>query len=159
MAEEGSAHSQVGDAGGLHVGQGCSVGTEGRGAVDQGAVLSQALQGTNPVLTSLLETHFLCHLPPESHTEQGVNATLQTPPAHLLSSTPGCSRGTLLPSASLRLQEQEEEEEKAVLPCQCAGTPAAVRMPSHTAGFQHCGILPSGEQLSTIPPPWTLPSC
>lgn len=45
MAEEGAAHSQVGDAGGLHIGQGCPVGAEGRGAVDQGAVLSQALAG------------------------------------------------------------------------------------------------------------------
>lgn len=63
---------------------------------------------------------------------------------------------TLLPSASpsLGLQQQEEEEEETVLPCDCAGTPAAVRMPSHTEGFQHCGILPTGEELSTIPPPW-----
>lgn len=77
-------HSQVGDAGGLHVGQGRSVGAEGRGAVDQGAVLSQALQDTNPLLTPLLQSHSPCHLPPESHTERGVNATLQTPPADLL---------------------------------------------------------------------------
>lgn len=61
---------------------------------------------------------------------------------------------TLLPSASPSLGLQQQEEEEAVLPCDCAGTPAAVRMPSHTEGFQHCGILPTGEELSTIPPPW-----
>lgn len=112
-------------------------------------------QDTNPVVTPLLQTHFLCHLPPESHTEQGVNAILKTPPADLLSPTLGCSRETLLPSdsPSLGLQDKEEEKEEAVLPCDCAGTPAVVRMPSHAAGFQHCGILPTGEQLSTIPPP------
>lgn len=107
-------------------------------------------------MTPLLQTHFLCHLPSEGHTEQGVNAILQTPPPDLLSPTLGCSCGTLLPSASpsLGLQEQEEEEkEEALLPCDCAGTPAAVRMPSHTEGFQHCGILPTGEELSTIPAP------
>lgn len=72
-AEEGTGHSQVGDAGGLHISQGCSVGAEGRGAVDQGAVLSQALQDTkptNPLVIPLLQTQLLCQLPPESHTEQ-----------------------------------------------------------------------------------------
>ena len=39
------------------------------------------------------------------------------------------------------------------------------RMPSHAAGFQRHSTIPTGEQLSAIPPPWDIaellkpPSC
>lgn len=110
-------------------------------------------QNTKPTLTPLLQTHFLCNRSPESHAGQGVNGILQTPPTDLLSLTLGAHTQSLTAFSLIKPSIWREEEE-AVLTHDCAGTPAAVRMPSHAAGFQNCGIIPTGEQLSAIPPPW-----
>lgn len=146
---KGTTNSQVRYAGRLHISQSCSVGSEGRGAVDQRAVLSQALAehkapvtATNPSLQPL---------------PQGVKAVLQTPRGDLLSLPLAVHTHNFVACSFTKPSICREEALEFVFSPpvaalalrQLSGSPAALQ----AASTEYLGYV----TISTIPPPWHVP--